>query len=256
MLDFANGRIKLLARFVPASSWSGASCVISWAAEPGTEAKVVRCIATTQSSPSMTLVTIQDNDEVFFLASSENAKAMTGQLRGNAEPYKAHPAGGRLATSAITLRNRWRTYYQIKIIDRKNQAHQVFCRRRLNKTIVLQGDAADQDMLREENIEDVDVFCALTNDDEANILSSMLAKRLGANKVMSLINRPSYVELVESGIVDIAISPRQVTLGTLLAHVRKGDVVAVHSLRRGAAEALRRSPRGSQDLQGGRSKDR
>ena len=55
---------------------------------------------------------------------------------------------------------------------------------------------------------------------------------------MSLINRPSYVELVESGIVDIAISPRQVTLGTLLAHVRKGDVVAVHSLRRGAAEAL------------------
>ena len=107
-----------------------------------------------------------------------------------------------------------------------------------DRTIVLQGDAADQDMLLEENIENMDVFCALTNDDEANILSAMLTKRLGANKVMSLINRPSYVDLVESGMIDIAISPQQVTLGTLLAHVRKGDIVAVHSLRRGAAEAI------------------
>jgi trk system potassium uptake protein TrkA len=93
-------------------------------------------------------------------------------------------------------------------------------------------------MLIEENIEHTDVFCALTNDDEANILSAMLAKRLGARKVMSLINRPSYVDLVESGIIDIAISPQQVTIGTLLTHVRRGDVVAVHSLRRGAAEAI------------------
>ena len=108
----------------------------------------------------------------------------------------------------------------------------------LDKTIVLHGDAADQELLLEENIERTDVFCALTNDDEANILSAMLAKRLGARKVMSLINRPSYVDLVESGIIDIAISPQQVTIGTLLTHVRRGDVVAVHSLRRGAAEAI------------------
>jgi trk system potassium uptake protein TrkA len=93
-------------------------------------------------------------------------------------------------------------------------------------------------LLLEENIENTDVFCALTNDDEANILSSMLAKRLGARKVMSLINRASYVDLVESGIIDIAISPQQATIGSLLTHVRRGDVVVVHSLRRGAAEAI------------------
>ena len=93
-------------------------------------------------------------------------------------------------------------------------------------------------MLLEEGIESMDVFCALTNDDEANILSAMLAKRLGANKAVSLINRPSYADLVESGDIDIAISPQQVTLGTLLAHVRKGDIVAVHSLRRGTSEAI------------------
>ena len=93
-------------------------------------------------------------------------------------------------------------------------------------------------MLIEENIENTDVFCALTNDEEANILSAMLAKRLGARKVMSLINRPTYVDLVQSEAIDIAISPQQATIGSLLTHVRRGDVVMVHSLRRGAAEAI------------------
>ena len=78
----------------------------------------------------------------------------------------------------------------------------------------------------------------MTNDDEANILSAMLAKRLGAKKVMAIINRPEYVDLVQSDIIDIAISPQQVTIGSLLTHVRRGDVAVVHSLRRGAAEAI------------------
>ncbi len=103
---------------------------------------------------------------------------------------------------------------------------------------MLLGDAADEELLLDENIENTDVFCALTNDDEANILSAMLAKRMGARKVMSLINRAAYVDLVQSSIIDIAISPQQATIGSLLAHVRRGDVVVVHSLRRGAAEAI------------------
>jgi trk system potassium uptake protein TrkA len=103
---------------------------------------------------------------------------------------------------------------------------------------VLHGDAADEELLLEENVEDTDVFCAVTNDDEANILSAMLAKRLGARKVMALINRTAYVDLVQAGPIDIAISPQQATIGSLLKHVRRGDVVVVHSLRRGAAEAI------------------
>ena len=66
----------------------------------------------------------------------------------------------------------------------------------------------------------------------------MLAKRLGCKKVMALINRPSYAELLEGGSIDVAISPQQVTIGSLLAHVRRGDVVRVHALRRGRAEAI------------------
>ncbi len=108
----------------------------------------------------------------------------------------------------------------------------------LENAIVLHGDAADEELLIEENIDSADVFAAMTNSEEANILSAMLAKRLGAHKVMALINKPSYTELMEASPIDIAISPQTITIGSLLAHVRRGDVVRVHSLRRGAAEAI------------------
>ncbi|MFN7781942.1 MAG: NAD-binding protein, partial [Lysobacterales bacterium] len=114
----------------------------------------------------------------------------------------------------------------------------------LVNSIVLVGDCADEDLLREENIDQTDVYCALTNDDEANILSAMLAKRMGCQRVMSLINRPAYADLVEGSSIDIAISPQQITLGALLAHVREGAPARVHSLRRGAAEAIEVVARG------------
>ena len=127
--------------------------------------------------------------------------------------------------------------YNVKIIERSPQRAE-WLGERLGHTVVLQGLATDRDELLKANIENTDVFCAVTNDDEANILSAMLAKRLGARKVMALINRPSYVDLVQGSVIDIAISPQTVVLGNLLAHVRRGDVVVVHSLRRGAAEAM------------------
>ena len=127
--------------------------------------------------------------------------------------------------------------YQVKIIEH-NTTRATLLSEELDRTIVLLGDAADEELLLEEGIDSTDVYCALTNDDEANILSAMLAKRLGARKVMSLINRASYVNLMQSDIIDVAISPEQATIGSLLTHVRRGDVVMVHALRRGAAEAI------------------
>ena len=84
----------------------------------------------------------------------------------------------------------------------------------------------------------MDLFLALTNDDENNIMSALLAKRLGARRVVALINRKAYAELMEGGGIDIALTPSHTTLGALLKYVRRGDVSVVHSLRRGAAEAL------------------
>lgn len=179
---------------------------------------------------------IEADDEVFFIAAKKDIRAVMSELRRLDKPYKRIiVAGGGNIGRRVTqvLENK----YQVKIIDH-NLARTQQLSSELEKTIVLYGDVADQDLLLEENIENTDVYCALTNDDEANILSSMLAKRLGARKVMTLINRAAYVDLVQSGDIDIAISPQQATIGGLLAHVRRGDVVRVHSLRRGAAEAI------------------
>ena len=126
---------------------------------------------------------------------------------------------------------------QVKLIERDfKRARRIS--EQLANTIVLNGDAADEELLLEENIDSSDVFVGLTNSEEANILSALLAKRLGCHKVMALINRPAYAELMENGPLDVALSPQLVTIGSLLAHVRRGDVVRVHSLRRGAAEAI------------------
>ena len=237
VLDFANGQIKLLVIKAEADGLLiGKRLDDIWEAMPETEAKVVAVYRNDSSMSLDSNTVIEAEDEVFFLASSANAVALTTQLRGADKPYKrVLLAGG--GNIGFHLAKSLEGKYQVKVIERFPERAN-YLSESLDKAIVLQGDAADQDMLLEENIENMDVFCALTNDDEANILSAMLAKRLGANKVMSLINRPSYVDLVESGMIDIAISPQQVTLGTLLAHVRKGDIVAVHSLRRGAAEAI------------------
>ena len=144
-------------------------------------------------------------------------------------------AGG--GNIGVRLAKQLENHYQVKVIETSpKQAKKAS--ETLKKAIVLRGDAADEELLIEENIDDTDIFCALTNADEANIISCMLAKRLGARKVMSLINRAAYVDLVQSDVIDVAISPQQATIGSLLAHIRRGDVVVVHSLRRGAAEAI------------------
>ena len=180
---------------------------------------------------------IQEGDEVFFIADRKDIRVFMSEMRRLEDPVRRVViAGG--GNIGVRLALALEQTNQVKIIERDPQRAQGSISEQLNKAIVLVGDAADEELLLEENIDNVDVFCALTNSEEANILSSMLSKRLGAHKVMALINRASYVDLVESGSIDIAISPQQVTIGSLLAHVRRGDVVKVHSLRRGAAEAI------------------
>lgn len=127
--------------------------------------------------------------------------------------------------------------YSVRVIEHNKRRCEMLAAR-VHEALVLNGDATDEELLVQEGIGDMDLFVAVTNNDENNIMSCLLAKRLGARRVVALINRRSYVDLLQSGEIDIAISPAQATIGKLLAHVRRGDVVAVHSLRRGAAEAL------------------
>lgn len=179
---------------------------------------------------------VEAGDEIFFIASPKHIRAIISELRKLDKPYKRIMLAGGGNIGNRLARQLEKAKYQVKIIE-KNGERASKLAERLDKTIVLEGDAADENLLLEENIETTDVFIAVTNDDEANILSSMLAKRLGAKQVMCLINRPSYIDLVESSI-DLAISPQLITIGALLTHIRRGDIVAVHALRRGSAEAI------------------
>jgi trk system potassium uptake protein TrkA len=179
---------------------------------------------------------IAEGDEVFFLAARDDIQRVMTEMRNRDDPVRRVViAGG--GNIGFRLAQRLEKHSQVKLIERDAQRARKISEVLVN-AIVLHGDAADEELLIEENIDSADVFAALTNSEEANILSAMLAKRLGAKKVMALINKPSYTELVESSTIDIAISPQTITIGSLLAHVRRGDVVRVHALRRGAAEAL------------------
>ena len=179
---------------------------------------------------------IEAEDEVFFVAATKHIPKIMAELRKLDKPVKRIMlAGG--GNIGLRLAQALEDTIQVKVIERSRERAQQLSEQ-LKRAIVLVGDAASEELLTEENIEDMDVFCAITNDDEANILSAMLAKRLGARKVMSLINRLAYVDLVTGSAIDVAISPQQSTVSALLAHVRRGDMVKVHSLRRGAAEAI------------------
>ncbi len=237
VLDFADGRVRLVGVLADRDGLLVGQRIATLKEHiPNTEGRIAAIYRGGKAMLPDGETVIAEGDEVFFIADRKDIRVFMSEIRRLEEPVRRVViAGG--GNIGVRLALALEQTNQVKIIERDSKQA-----RRISeiviKAIVLVGDAADEELLLEENVDNVDVFCALTNSEEANILSSMLAKRLGAHKVMALINRASYVDLVESGSIDIAISPQQVTIGSLLAHVRRGDVAKVHSLRRGAAEAI------------------
>jgi trk system potassium uptake protein TrkA len=237
VLDFADGKVRL----VGVRARRGGLLVGRTLKElpqhmPKMEVRVVAIYRDGRSVAPEGDTLIEDGDELFFLAARDDIRRVMAELRqGDTAARRIVIAGG--GNIGFRLAKTLEKNNQVKLIERDpRRARKVS--ELLENAIVLHGDAADEELLIEENIDSADVFAAMTNAEEANILSAMLARRLGARKVLALINKPSYTELVESGSIDIAISPQTITIGSLLAHVRRGDVVRVHALKRGAAEAL------------------
>jgi trk system potassium uptake protein TrkA len=237
VLDFADGKVRLVGvRALRGGLLVGQRLRALREHIPGTDARVAAIYRNGQSVIPQGDTVIEHGDEVFFLAARKDIRLVMSEMRKAEDPAKRVVIAG-AGNIGFRLAKALESHNQVKLIERDTRrARRVS--ELLTSTIVLNGDAADEELLVEENIDSADVFTALTNSEEANILSAMLAKRLGAHKVMALINKPSYAELMESGPIDIAISPQTITIGSLLAHVRRGDVVRVHSLRRGAAEAI------------------
>ena len=237
VVDFAEGRVRL----VGVKAYYGGPLVGHELRElpdhlPDMDARVAAIYRRGRPIIPEGGTVVEAEDEVFFLADRKHIPKMMSELRRMDRPVKrVMLAGG--GNIGLQLAKQLEGRIQVKLVERSRERAR-WLSEQLDHAVVLHGDAANESLLHEENIEDMDVFCAITNDDEANILSAMLAKRLGARKALSLINRLSYVDLVEGGAIDIAISPQQATVSALLSHVRRGDVVRVHSLRRGAAEAI------------------
>jgi trk/ktr system potassium uptake protein len=237
VLDFADGKVRLVGVRARRDGLLVGHGLRELAAHlPKMQVRVVAIYRDGRSVAPEGATVIEEGDEVFFLAARDDISRVISEMRrGDPAARRVVIAGG--GNIGFRLAKTLEHANQVKVIERDaRRARRIS--ELLERAIVLHGDAADEELLIEENIDSADVFAAMTNSEEANILSAMLAKRLGAHKVMALINKPSYTELVESGSIDIAISPQTITIGSLLAHVRRGDVVRVHALRRGAAEAL------------------
>jgi trk system potassium uptake protein TrkA len=236
VLDFAEGRVQLVA----VRAYYGGPIVGHELQEirrhmPKVDTRVAAIFRQDRAIIPEGNTVVEVDDEVFFIAAKNNIRAVMSELRKVDKPYKrVMIAGG--GNIGATLAHSLEGQYQVKLIEKSYSLCRTLAER-LKHCIVLNGSAAEPQLLASENIEATDVFCALTNSDEANIMISMLAKRMGAKKVITLITNSAYAELVGDEI-DIAISPQQITIGSLLTHVRKGDISNVHSLRRGAAEAI------------------
>jgi trk system potassium uptake protein TrkA len=256
VLDFANEQLKLVAvKALPNGPLTGKALSSLKEDMPDVQARVVAIFRQNVSLNLEPDTHIQPYDEIFFLATPQCIQAVMAEWRRlDAPGHSIIIAGGGnigLGTAAA-LQHR----FHVKIIE-QNPDRLDLLSTQLEKVVVLEGHAADKKLLTAENIDQTDIFCAVTNNDEINILSAMLAKRLGCKKVLALVTQHSYVEVVDGGEIDIAISPQQATIGSLLQYVRKGDVVKVHALRRGAEaiEAIAHGDEFTSQVVGKRVKD-
>ncbi len=244
VLEFADGRVSLIVvRAAAGGALVGRTIGEFRDRLPHAEMRVVALYRLDTEMEATAQTRILPGDEVFVLAATDKIRLVLAAIHNIDKPVqRLMIAGG--GKVGLRLARSLAGQCQVKLIERDKKRCEYLASQLPSSTLVLHGDGADEDLLLEENVGEMDLFLALTSDDEDNIMSAMLAKRLGARRVMSLINRRAYADMMQGSTIDIAISPAQAVIGELLAHLRRGDVAAVHSLRRGAAEALEGIARG------------
>lgn len=237
VMEFGQGKLNLVAvRAVEGGPMIGHEIGDLKKHMPKIDSRVAAIFRKGESIIPLGSTIIEANDEVFFISKKGEASKVVNGMRKKEEPYKniIIAGGGKIGSR---LAKRIEDDHRVKIID-SNHERAKRLSEKLESSIVLEGNVCDKGLLHDENIENTDVFAAVTNDDEANVMSCLLAKEMGAHKVVALINNPAYVDLVQNKGIDIAIAPSQITIGTFLAEIEGKDVVRVHSLRKGAAEAI------------------
>jgi trk system potassium uptake protein TrkA len=238
VLDFADGKLRLVGLRVRSNGPMLGQTIRDVTAKLSQQQEI-RIVAIYRNNAAIAPngdTMFIEGDEVFFLAQADAIISVMRKLQRQDLPYrKIFIAGG--GNVGLRLAKSLEKDFQVKLLEHNLSR----CREiaeELSDAVVLHGDAMDRDLLLEESIDHTDLFIGVTNHDEANILSSMFAKQLGARKIMTLVNNSDYVNMIQDDKIDIAISADQITVSSLLAKVRQGSTAVVHTLRRGAAEAI------------------
>ncbi|WP_088281137.1 Trk system potassium transporter TrkA [Ideonella sp. A 288] len=251
VLEFAQGMVSLIA----VRAVTGGPMVRHVISElpqlaPGVEMRIVAIYRKDEQGTDHRIICdgktrIEPGDEVFVLAATRHIRRVLDALRRRDQPVRrVMIAGG--GKVGLRLARQVQGECHLKVIEADASRCEYLNGQLSGDVLVLHGDSTDEELLDSENVQDTDLFLALTSDDEDNIMACLLAKRMGARRVLALINRRAYADLVQGTQIDIALSPAQTVIGELLAYVRRGDVEAVYSLRRGAAEALEAVAHGDQ----------
>jgi trk system potassium uptake protein TrkA len=179
------------------------------------------------------------SDDVYFVAEvSHVARALT--LFGHEEKEARRIiiiGGGHIGLAVAQRLEEDGAGVRTKLIE-LNKERAEFAAENLERTVVINGDALDGEIMLEANVRETETVVAVTNDDETNILTSLLAKKYGCGRVVTLVNNTSYAPLIRSLGIDAAVNPRATTVSTILQHVRRGRIRGLHSLRDGMAEVI------------------
>ena len=248
VIDFLNGKLRMIAMKVMKDGLMVNTQIseLSDHLPRDIRARIVAIYRNKEAVMPTGDVIIEEGDEIFFLAETRHLRSIIAEIRQRKEKPSRNIMIGGGGNIGYHLAKALENDHQVKLVDHNiHQAREVA--EKLDKTIVIHGDVSDRDLLTEENIEEIDLFLAVTNNDEANIISGMLAKKLGVRRVIALVNNQSYVELIQLNGIDVAISADSITTSHLLHHSRQGDTVKAVTLRRGAAEAMEMVVHGSEN---------
>ena len=238
VLPFAHDKVRLVVAQAKAEDWLLGKSIMQINAELGDnlDCQICAVYRNTRLIVPQPETVIAEGDEIAFAVESRHMAAVMYVLfEYNRSNHRVMIAGG--GNVGYRLAKKMEGKFNIKIIE-ASQSRAEWLSENLDNALVLHGSATDESLLAREYIDEIDVFCSLTNDDENNIMAGLLAKNLGAKRVISIINRARYVDLLTGNQIDIIVSPHQITIGSVLAHVRRGDIAAIYPVRRGAAEVV------------------
>ena len=237
ILDFADGKIKLVSVYAKQSGILVGRQIKELKDDlPEYETRIPAIYRGEDLIIPTGSTTINEGDEVYFIADEKHIEDVTKELQKLESQYKnVYVAGaGNIGKSLVKKIN---DDFNTKLIDKSKDKCEL-ASEELDNVLILNSDAADKEFLSSEGISECDVFVAVTQDDESNVLCSLMSKKLGSKKTITIINKEAYFDLVGKNELDIIISPVQITVSHVLKFIRKGSVSNVHKVKKGMAEAI------------------